>query len=46
VDCLREVAEVEAFARWIERAEEALQAATQVLRFDEVGLGFGIVPFD
>ena len=42
----REFAEIEAFACWIGRAEEALQAAAQVLRADEEGLGVFGAGFD
>ena len=41
-----EVAEIEALAGRIERTEEALQASAQILRFDEIWLGFGIVASD
>ena len=38
--------EVQAFARWIERAEEALQASAQILRANQKWLGVFRVRFD
>src|SRR5262249_8649576 len=46
MNCFCKVAEDEASAGWIERAEEGLQAADELLGFDEVGFGFGIDRFD